>query len=530
MSTLSWKRMAPLILLVAGLAAIATGPMLGEARGQAPAPRRPIPAKAAQDAALASIKEVFAAEYAATKMEAKVALSQKLLETAKQEKDSPSRFVLYREAVRLASENGSLSALDIAGGMAGDFEVSPLSVRQFALTNLCKSVPEKDKAGCEAILDQSIAMADELGNENRFEEARKLLLDAGAVVRRLRNTARSQVHSQATQRIEQAAKAFEGVKESLAVLKTNPADPAANLAVGKFECFEKGNWPTGLAHLAKGSDPDLKKGAEQTLADPKNPEAQFAVAGLWWKTGEALGKGAPRQRTLEFASAWYAKSLPGLSGLSKATAEKRLAEVKPKGSTTVASGTKTPPAAGKKINLLSLLQPEDFLPREKWRVANGVLECTEGNFVPKVAFPYQPGTEYDVAFTFSQPRLRNGVGLILPNPNGGKSFIFQAAFEGGSAFKLVQAEDKYVTRAAGMFRADTKYQAVVRVRKEGIQVAINGKGVINLKTDFTELENSSWHKIPDWRHIGLFADDPAVFYQAELLEVTGEGTLTREGK
>ena len=45
-----------------------------------------------------------------------------------------------------------------------------------------------------------------------------------------------------------------------------------------------------------------------------------------------------------------------------------------------------------------------------------------GSFVPRVQFPYQPPQEYDYVVTFLQPGLRNGISLIMPNPNGG-SFV-----------------------------------------------------------------------------------------------------------
>ena len=42
-------------------------------------------------------------------------------------------------------------------------------------------------------------------------------------------------------------------------LKTNPDDPAANLAVGQWLCFERRDWKQGLQHLAKCSSPALKR-------------------------------------------------------------------------------------------------------------------------------------------------------------------------------------------------------------------------------------------------------------------------------
>ena len=48
------------------------------------------------------------------------------------------------------------------------------------------------------------------------------------------------------------------MKKALAALDRNPTHPAANQMVGKYRCFNKGNWITGLPMLALGSDPELK--------------------------------------------------------------------------------------------------------------------------------------------------------------------------------------------------------------------------------------------------------------------------------
>ena len=49
------------------------------------------------------------------------------------------------------------------------------------------------------------------------------------------------------------------IAKAMKVLSANPTDPEASLAVGKFLCFVKGSWDSGLGYLAAGKDQGLSK-------------------------------------------------------------------------------------------------------------------------------------------------------------------------------------------------------------------------------------------------------------------------------
>ena len=82
---------------------------------------------------------------------------------------------------------------------------------------------------------------------------------------------------------EQAAKAYEPVAVALERLKTSPDDADANLTVGRYQCFVKGEWDKGFRLLAKGSDASLKAVAVAEIRGPgqsreRNAESGQAVA------------------------------------------------------------------------------------------------------------------------------------------------------------------------------------------------------------------------------------------------------------
>ena len=55
------------------------------------------------------------------------------------------------------------------------------------------------------------------------------------------------------------------MEKTKADLVANPDDATANLALGKYACFTKGQWEQGFAHLAKGNDSTLAELANKSL-------------------------------------------------------------------------------------------------------------------------------------------------------------------------------------------------------------------------------------------------------------------------
>ena len=66
-----------------------------------------------------------------------------------------------------------------------------------------------------------------------------------------------------------------------------PDDPAANLTLGKYLCFSRGDWQQGFSRLAKGSDPVLAELASKGLVNPTDAAVQEALGDDWWKASEA---------------------------------------------------------------------------------------------------------------------------------------------------------------------------------------------------------------------------------------------------
>ena len=128
------------------------------------------------------------------------------------------------------------------------------------------------------------------------------------------------------QRFQQARRELEAIRAAQERLKTAPDDTNACLAVGRWYCFQQGDWDEGLKLLAKGSDAALKSLAVEELASkPSKAEDKAARGDAWWDLAEkATGK--PKAAMRRRAGQWYLEAMPELApGLAKLKIEKRLA-------------------------------------------------------------------------------------------------------------------------------------------------------------------------------------------------------------
>jgi serine/threonine protein kinase/WD40 repeat protein len=122
--------------------------------------------------------------------------------------------------------------------------------------------------------------------------AARLLRVARSVSVSVRNTRLQQLTGEWEKRLEAIRKEHEEAKAADKVLAADPANPAANLTVGRYQALGKGDWGRGLPHLAKGADAKLRAVAERDLDTPPKAAAQAGVADGWWNlaadaTGDA---------------------------------------------------------------------------------------------------------------------------------------------------------------------------------------------------------------------------------------------------
>jgi hypothetical protein len=207
-------------------------------------------------------------------------------------------------------------------------------------TVLLTAAVKSPTASHKLIADTALALAGTAIEADNYDGAARLAELAVTAAKGAKNPFLTQQATSAARSVGEQQRAYAEAKPFLARLKDKPDDPAANLAVGKYLCFVKGDWAHGGPMLAKSSDPALKKLAERELANPADPAEQREIGDAWWDLAEATP--ALHETLQRRAAYWYRQASPKLTGLTKAKIDKRLSEVERLGKPPEAVAVKEP--------------------------------------------------------------------------------------------------------------------------------------------------------------------------------------------
>jgi hypothetical protein len=117
---------------------------------------------------------------------------------------------------------------------------------------------------------------------------------------------------------------FRRIRHWVEKLREDPKHAEANLNVGKFLCFVKNDWETGLSMLAQSHDSDFQGLAEEELKKPDTSPKQIDLGHRWW-TRSQKPPAAEQQPCRERARFWYLKGLASEESLTtKVTLKKEL--------------------------------------------------------------------------------------------------------------------------------------------------------------------------------------------------------------
>ena len=309
-----------------------------------PEKKPPIPDKEEFQAMKSKILKIFTKEFAEAKTpESKLALAVKLNEQGDASKDLVERYALWRIAADGASVAGEFStAMEIVDKIQTQFDVDGDAMKADILgTGAARTMltPEAARNLCETTLK----LAGAATAREDWDAGAQFSKLATAAARRAKDPQFSRDVMARGHEIEHLKTRYAVVAKALETLAADPENAEANLAVGQWHCFAKGDWEKGLPCLAKGSREDLAALAKQELAKPAGAKDQVAVADAWW----ALAEKDHSESKLKFqarAVFWYEQAAPGLSGLEKTRVDKQIAATKQDPAKSVA--TERPPHTG----------------------------------------------------------------------------------------------------------------------------------------------------------------------------------------
>jgi len=311
-----------------GLDALLTPPA-GNPRADGPRDaRHPVPAPAATREAVAEIKDIFRADFAAaTVPDRKASLARQLSLQAEKTAVVAERWALLGEAMRLASDAGDADlCFDLIGRTARDFDVDALNLKIDALSKL---LVKADPAALDGLARTALALANAATEAGRPHSAAKCLSLASTLARKTRNRsliAEITRAQQTTRDDERAAKELAAIQSKLT---DNADDPQVCLEAGKYFCFRADDWARGLPLLAKGSDTDLARLAVAEANAPKTAAATIVLGDAWWEWAEQE-RGATKAAGMAHACNLYQAAIPSVQGLDRARLEKRVRDTQSK--------------------------------------------------------------------------------------------------------------------------------------------------------------------------------------------------------
>ena len=283
--------------------------------------KSPVPDRATQEKLTKELQDLFETEYAKRDTKSRKAFAQKLLTDAGSNSNADQCFVMLAESRDLAAGAGDTdTAFGAIFQITEQYDVrsagpewSPTAQKVAVLEKVRKIVRSRE-AG-PAIAEAYLTVARGGLEAGDYEAAGRAAKNAGNVARTAGNRVLATEAKALTNEIVALEKEFKDVLGAELKLSVNADDPDANLTVGRFYCFVKGDWETGLPCLVKGSGAGMKAMAVKELAKPKDVEGQVALADAWFelskKEPSPISKGKQQVRARE----WMSRHLRGRRGL-----------------------------------------------------------------------------------------------------------------------------------------------------------------------------------------------------------------------
>ena len=288
--------------------------------------RSTIPSDDEVKTALATVKDVFKEEYKKLKTpDDRKALAKKLLEQAADTKNTPAMiYVLIAESARIAGEAGDIATIVEASDLyVQKFEGDDIAARWNMLEAAEKAAPKPSPESLSLLAEEYLKLADGAMAADDFKNATELARNAERVATKTKNKTLAANATGKKKEVADAMNSLKNVSISIDKLETNPDDPDANFAVGKYTCLTKGDFDKGLPMLAKSSDKDYKEAAELELA-AKDTASTMKSADKWWDLADKEKSKPAKDAVKAHAASLYEKVLPELSGIEKVKLEKRM--------------------------------------------------------------------------------------------------------------------------------------------------------------------------------------------------------------
>jgi hypothetical protein len=257
--------------------------------------------------------------------EDRLALAYDMLQKADESDGDPAAQYVLMERARvmtlMAGDPGR--AVEIAERMGRRFELDVLALKLDTLRdsikeNAAPAPRARDLGECVLQLMEQLAFAE------RYDAA----VELGSAYRdppgKAFNAASARRVAALVKLLRDGEPQRSGAAAASEVLKAGRNDPAAAATVGRYLCFYRGDWVTGVPRLAKGDDATLKSLAQMEQGPTSTAADRMRLGDAWFDQAEK-----ERNRTMQFvyyrrARHWYLSCAQALSGLERSRVQARI--------------------------------------------------------------------------------------------------------------------------------------------------------------------------------------------------------------
>lgn len=283
-----------------------------------------VPTADARKESQKKIRDAFAADFKAAKTpEQRWQLASKLSKEAVEIKDDPqSEYAFAMEAIDLYVGVGDvLSAFRAVDELAVTFALNPITTKLDLFKRAAKEAKPTVLKRMLALV--GLKLAGDAAAAEEYAAAREIATASLGLAKPSRDNSVIKRATEQQAKFTALLKQFQLVEQANQKLTSGTGDGEAEETVGRYFCLVRQDWDKGLPHLSKGMDVELKTVAAFDLQTGPDAAAQAGTADAWWVVADKR-KAPEKQQMMPRVAYWYEKAMPGLSGLTKVTAEKRL--------------------------------------------------------------------------------------------------------------------------------------------------------------------------------------------------------------
>lgn len=468
--------------------------------------RLPVPDAKTQADAEKLIRDVFKEDYARKAPADRLALAKKLLQQGMETRDDPAaRFVLLREARDLASAAGDVeTAIKAVDAISKGFEGDVAAMKAAVLVAAGKAAKSPEEFG--RLARSYLELANDAAALEQYDLAERSAEQASSFAKKAKDVplvAKLDVRWKEMAQLRSKSEKVVKAREALAV---NPDDPAANLAIGQYLSFVKGDWEKGLRHLAKGSDGPLKALAAKDLGRPSEAAEQTALGDAWWEFGEKE-EGGSRGRLRSRAAFWYSQARDRTTGLTRLKLDQRIAT----------AGT---PAPGRgAVDLLTLIDPQKNAIHGLWKSTDGKL-VSPAIPLARIEIPYAPPEEYDLRLVVQKENRPDAHSVDIGLVAGNSRVLVIIDGWSGTLSCLSLVDGKFLEEASYKGKAiagGAPSTIVCSVRKNRLAVTVDGKTILDWAADYRRVSLEEVWKTPNAK--ALFVGSYQTCYQFSKIEI-----------